>query len=135
MPLWQSLLFVSGIPAIVGGTAVLLSHHHKVLMNVLITLGAGAMGIVLGLLTVGLAALAWGGREKGGRRKKRALYTAWTLSILVGVNISYFPHIWEFPGWSATAFQWLGGFIVGLGFSFLVGFVLDTLNTVFSNGE
>ena len=128
MPFWKSLIVVGGIPAILWAIIIILSEYYKVLMNVLITLGAGAIGIILGHLTVGLAAFAWGGKEIGGRPTKKALYTAWTLSILVAVNISYLPHIWEFPVWSNTVFQWLGGYIVGFGFSCLLVFACDTLN-------
>ncbi len=128
MTFGESQLFVAVIPTTTGTIIIILSQYYKVLMNVLITLGAGAIGIGLALLTVGHAALAWGRTEKGGRPTKKALYTAWTLSILVGLNISYFPHIWEFPAWTNTAFQWLGGFIVGLGFSCLLVFACDTLN-------
>ncbi len=41
------MILVSGIPTIVGTTIVILSDHYKVLMNVLITLGAGG-GFIVG---------------------------------------------------------------------------------------
>jgi hypothetical protein len=88
------------------------------------------MGLLLGLLTVGLAVFELGGTEASGRATSAVFYTGWALSIVVGMIISGVPHVWEFPGWVATPLQWLGGFIVGFGLAFLLAFLSDLLSRV-----
>ena len=68
MPLWQSLLFVSVIPSLGAVVLIALSYNYRSVEISLVTLGAGAIGLVIGQLTVGQVVIAWGGHEEDGRR-------------------------------------------------------------------
>jgi len=127
MRLWCSLLFIYGIPAITAVGLAFSANNHKLLQTLLISLGAGTIGTVFSLLTLGLAILTLGGTREDGCPAKKALYTGWALSLLVGLIISPCPHIWNFPIWADRVLTWTGSFIVGFGLSFLLAFMLDTL--------
>jgi hypothetical protein len=127
---FQNLVLVYIVPATTAVACVFLSQKHEVLGDVLISLGAGAIGLLLGLLTLGLAVFELGGTEASGRPTSAVFYTGWALSIAVAMIISGVPHVWEFPGWVATPLRWLGGFIVGLGLAFLLAFLSDVLSRV-----
>ena len=118
MPLWQSFLLVAVIPPIGAVSLILLSSDYRYVEISLVTLGAGAIAVVSGWLTLGVSISATG------RPAKRALDAAWIFSILVGFTISYLLYMWDFPGWIHTMFQWLGAIIGGFSLAALLSFIL-----------
>jgi len=127
MPLWQSILFLVVIPGISGSMIWILSQEYELIEQVIISVGVCSVSFLGLLLTIGTGVIAIGGDDDDGKAKKGPLITAWIISGILALFFSVSVHYIDFWGWLMTAFLWIGCFILGLGLSFLIFFLLDSV--------
>ncbi len=124
MPLWMSGMYLSVIPAVTALVIWVLGNEFEVVKTLAVSIGSGSIAFGILFIAVGLAVTPIDGSTEDRGPRKGYLFVPWGVSIPLALLWSWQVHQIPIWPWVESVFLVVGGFVFGIGASFLIDFLL-----------